>query len=406
MKKLLLFVITLSMVVLSACSRQAPELAQNSQEFSSVLSVQIENDFKREAVEAQYNGKVIAWYPENNLAVLGLYAGELSAQGDGNKDALVTPEASASGTRAWGGGNRAWGGGYRTWGGGNSTTPTTFGENVPMWQKIKLVEAQNVARNLGRGVKVAVIDSGIDLNHPAFAGKLAPQGEWKDFVDNDNLPQEVGSGNGFGHGTGVAGVILQVAPNATILPIRVLEADGTGDLDDVVAAIDWAIQKGAKVINLSLGSDVDLKAMRDMLKLIASHNIIAVASAGNNGQKNIEYPARHGAEVIGVGSVDKYDLKSDFSAYGKELDVMAPGEFVYTPYPNNQIAYWNGTSFAAPMVTGAVALVLAENSAAKAADAFKESVDTINEIALNRRYGKDLSGRLNIEAYVRKALTK
>jgi thermitase len=391
-------------VLLAACSAN-PQPASETREVERVLSLEIASNANQADLEAQYNAKTLAWYPEQNLAVLGLYGSELSSLGDGNKDALITPEASGSGNRAWGGGNRAWGGGYRAWGGGSSSSPTTFTENVPMWQKIKLVEGQNVARNLGRGVKVAVIDSGLDLNHPAFAGKLAPASEWKDFVDNDNVPQDVGSGNGFGHGTGVAGVILQVAPNVTILPIRVLEADGTGDLDDVVAAIDWAIKKGAKVINLSLGSNTDLKAMKDMLKLIASNNVIAVASAGNNGEKNIEYPARHGAEVIGVGSVDKYDLKSDFSAYGKELDLMAPGELVYTPYPNGQIAYWNGTSFAAPMVTGAVALVLAENPAAKV-DTFKETAEVINEIALNRRYGKDLSGRLNIEAYVRKALGK
>jgi thermitase len=405
MKKLLPLVIALCVLVLSACSSVAPQ-TQNSQEFSSVLSVEVDSQAVQSDVEAQYNGKVIAWHPENNLAILGLYAGEVSAQGDGNKDALVSPEASGSGSRAWGGGSRAWGGGYKAWGGGNSSTPTTFTENIPLWQKIRLVEAQNVARNLGRGVKVAVIDSGLDLNHPAFAGRLAPASEWKDFVDDDAVPQDVGSGNGFGHGTGVAGVILQVAPNATILPIRVLEADGTGDLDDVVAAIDWAMQKGVKVINLSLGSTTDLKTMNDMLKLIAKYNMIAVASAGNNGQKSIEYPARHGAEVVGVGSVDKNDVKSTFSAYGKTLDVMAPGEFVYTAYPNNQIGYWSGTSFAAPMVTGAIALAVGEGIVVKAKDVLKNRTDDISKLPGNRDYASELGGRLNVESFVKTSLGK
>jgi thermitase len=398
MKKLLLIVVAFCMV-LTACSRTTPQATQSSQDFSQVLSVQVENDANRSDIEAQYNGKVIAWHPENNLAVLGLYAGELSALGDGNKDALITPEASGNAYRAWGGGQRAWGG-------GGSTNPTTFSENVPLWQKVRLVEAQNVARNLGRGVKIAVIDSGIDLSHPAFAGRLAPASEWKDFVDNDNVPQETGSGNGFGHGTGVAGVILQVAPNATILPIRVLEADGTGDLDDVVTAIDWAMQKGAKVINLSLGSTADLKTMNDMLKLIASYDMIAVASAGNNGLKSIEYPARHGAEVIGVGSVDKNDVKSTFSAYGKTLDVMAPGEFVYTAYPNNQISYWSGTSFAAPMVTGSIALAVGEGAVVKTKDLLKNKTDDISKVPGNRDFAKELGGRLNIEGFVRITLNR
>lgn len=369
-----------------------------------MLSLEIASNASRADIEAQYDGKVLAWYPENNLAVVGLYKGDLSSLGDPNKDALISPEAAASGNRAWGGGNRAWGGGYRAWGGGGASSPTTFTENVPMWQKIKLVEGQNVARNLGRGVKVAVIDSGLDLNHPAFAGKLAPAAEWKDFVDNDNVPQEVGSGNGFGHGTGVAGVILQVAPNATILPIRVLEADGTGDLDDVVAAIDWAIQKGANVINLSLGSTVDLKAMKDMLKLISKSDMIAVASAGNNGLKSIEYPARHGAEVVGVGSVTKDDIKSNFSAYGKDLDLVAPGEMVYTAYPNGQIAHWTGTSFAAPMVTGSIALVVGEGLAVKTKDLVKNRTDDISKLPGNSGFG--MKGRLNIENFVRASLGK
>jgi thermitase len=401
--KLLSIIFLLLTLLITACNSVAPQLSQSS-EFSQVLSLEIDSQASQSNLEAHYNGKVIAWHPESNLAVLGLYEGELSALGDDNKDALLAPEVQSAGGRAWGGGNRAWGGGKRAWGGGGATAPTTFSENVPLWQKVRLVEAQNVARNLGRGVKVAVIDSGIDLNHPAFVGRLAPASEWKDFVDNDNNPQEVGSGNGFGHGTGVADVILQVAPNATILPIRVLEADGTGDLDDVVAAVDWAIKKGANVVNLSLGSNIDLKALQDMLKLLNKSDMIAVASAGNSGKQTLEYPARHGAEVVGVGSVNKNDIKSSFSAYSKDLDLMAPGEFVYTAYPNNQIAYWNGTSFAAPMVTGTIALIMGENVKVKVKDVVTKDAVDISKLSGNSAYAKEMGkGRLNIEASVRSA---
>ena len=112
-----------------------------------------------------------------------------------------------------------------------------------------------LAPNLGEGVKVAVIDTGIDLDHPGFAGRLAPAGEWRDYVDGDDFPMDEPGGAGFGHGTAVAGIIVQVAPNATILPIRVLAPDGRGDVDDVVTAIDHAITVGAQVINLSLGHE-------------------------------------------------------------------------------------------------------------------------------------------------------
>ncbi|MEZ4606323.1 MAG: S8 family serine peptidase [Deinococcales bacterium] len=87
-------------------------------------------------------------------------------------------------------------------------------------------------------MKVAVIDTGVDLSHPMLSGKLAPSTEWWDYVDNDNSPQDVSGGEGYGHGTVVSTLILQVAPQATILPLRVLASNGLGDLDDVAAAID------------------------------------------------------------------------------------------------------------------------------------------------------------------------
>jgi thermitase len=163
-------------------------------------------------------------------------------------------------------------------------------------------------------VKVAVIDTGIDLSHPAFVGKLAPSTEWKDFVDGDATPQEVAGGKGYGHGTSVAGVILQVAPNAVILPVRVLEPGGTGDLDKVIMAVDWAIQKGAKVINLSLGTDVDYAAFKEMINVADTKGIAKIASSGNNGSKGVEVPAKYGTHVIAVGSVSSTGEQSVFSS--------------------------------------------------------------------------------------------
>jgi thermitase len=411
MKKLLLFLAALGVLVLSACSRQVPELAQAPQDFSRVLSVQVDNTAERSAVEAQYGGKVIAWYPENGVAILGFYGGDLGAQ---SVDAFKTPEVSTlsaynNGFRAWGGGNRAWGGGYRAWGGGGTTYPTTFTENQTVWSQIRLTQGQNLTPNLGRGIKIAVIDSGIDLAHPAFVGKLAPSSEWKDFVGNDSNPQEVSGGNGYGHGTAVAGVILQVAPQTTILPIRVLEPDGSGDLDDVVLAVDWAIAKGVKVINLSLGTEVDYKALKDILKVATSRGIVVVASAGNNGKKGLEYPARYSAECFGVGSVQTSDAKSVFTAYGSGLDTLAPGEYIYSAYPGQQVAYSSGTSFAAPIVSGAYALALGEKALAK--NALEQALKNASENVKNKPGNEgllpiDLSGRINVEAFLRSALSK
>lgn len=409
MKKLLPLVIALCMLVLSACSRPAPELAQNTQEFNQVISVQVDSKSDRSSVEAQYGGKVIAWYPENNLAILGLYGGDLTAQ---NVDAYKTPEVSTlsaynNGYKTWGGGYRAWSGGYKAWGGG-TTAPTTFTENQTLWSLIRLTQGQNLAPNLGRGVKVAVIDSGLDLAHPAFTGKLAPSTEWKDFVDGDTKPQDVlnpsfastaPQNKGYGHGTSVAGVILQVAPNATILPIRVLEPDGTGDLDKVIQAIDWAVQKGAKVINLSLGTDVDYAALKDAVKIADSKGIVVVASSGNNGTKGVETPARYGTYALAVGSVSSTGVQSVFSSFSGDLDLMAPGEFVYTAFPNQQVAYSSGTSFAAPIVSGAHALVLGQKAV---------TVSVMNATLTSSllKVGTNPRGTLQVDGFISLTLSK
>jgi thermitase len=398
MKKFFPIVIALCMVVLSACSRTAPQV-QPTQELDGVLSVQIDSNASQEAVAAQYGGEVIVWRPENNLAILRVSGSDFSAS---NIDAFKTPEVSTlsaynNGYKTWGGGNKAWGGGYKSWGGGTASAPTTFTENQTLWTMIRLKEGQNLAPKLGQGVKVAVIDSGIDLTHPAFVGKLAPSSEWKDFVGNDASPQEVTGGKGYGHGTAVAGVILQVAPNAVILPIRVLEPDGTGDLDKVVLAVDWAIKKGAKIINLSLGTDTDLKAFSDILVVARSKGIAVVASSGNNGSRGIEYPAKYDTQVIGVGSVSSTGVQSVFSSYSGELAIMAPGEFMYSAYPGQQIAYSSGTSFAAPIVAGTYALALGQKAVT-----YSKLYSTIAGESV--RVGSNPKGTVQVDAFLKKVL--
>jgi thermitase len=334
------------------------------------------------------------------VAILRVAGGDLAAQ---NIDAFKTPEVSTlsaynNGYKTWGGGLRAWSGGYKAWGGGTATVPTTFTENQGLWTQIRLVQGQNLAPNLGRGVKVAVIDTGLDLAHPAFVGKLAPSTEWKDFVDG-GTPQEVSGGKGYGHGTAVAGVILQVAPNVVILPIRVLEADGTGDLDKVIQAVDWAIQKGAKVINLSLGTDVDYAAFKEMIKVADTRGIAVIASSGNNGTKGVEVPAKYGTHVIAVGSVSSAGTQSVFSSFGGELDIMSPGEFMYSSFPGQQIAYSSGTSFAAPIVSGAHALVLGQK-------AVTLSVLSSSLTSTSLKVGSNPKGTLQMDAFINLALTK
>jgi Subtilase family len=390
-KKISRLVALLGFLLLAACS-QAPvqQVTDTNGDFQTVATVQISPTDTEASLEAKYGGKVVLLNKKAGLAMLGFYGGDFTALATTtNQDTFGTPEVTAAGTSAWGGGQNAWGGGknawgggwnawgggWKAWGGGTSTTalPALPSENRAAWRDIKLSQAQALSKNFGAGIKIAVIDTGIDLNHPMFSGRLAPSTEWKDFIDNDATPQEV-AGSSYGHGTAVAGVILQAAPRATILPIRVLGGDGVGDTDDIAAAIDWAIQKGVKVINLSLGTDVQATAMQAWVGYALSQGIYVVTSAGNSGG-SLTFPAaeattmtysgtNYSKYLISVGSVSSSGSRSGFSCYGTGLELMAPGEQVYTAFPDNQTGNATGTSFAAPQVAGVLALALGDTAAA------------------------------------------
>lgn len=377
--------------------------------FDAALSVEVSSSDSRSTVEKAYGGEVVVWEPEAGLAVLGLQRDglrPLTADAEPNQAVMYIPEARAEGQRwrevtdSWGGGFTARTGGRSAWSSGG---PTTFTENLGFWEQIRLSEAQTLAPALGSGVKVAVIDTGLDLSHPAFAGKLAPASEWRDFVDGDLEPHET-SGSNYGHGTGVAGVIAQVAPNATILPIRALNGDGLGDVLNVTVAVVWAVYKGADVINLSLGTDIDLSVLKAVLGYARDRGIIVVASVGNSGDNHIVYPARYGSETVGVGSVNSADIKSAFSAYGPELELLAPGEDIFTPAPGNRVASWNGTSSAAAIVSGALALALGERSSVAPRELsrqLEETADSVSGLPENWAYGEGLGrGRINLEAFL------
>jgi thermitase len=363
--------------VLAACSNIAPQLSGSQPsdfEVASVATVAIETTDTEDAVAAKYGAKVIAFKPEVGFAILGFPKGQMSAlTTTSNQDFFASPEVQAAGGKAWGGGKGAWGGGLKAWAsgkgawGGGTTAPTPPSENSAVWNQINLYEANQIAKNFGAGVKVAVIDTGLDVTHPIFQGNLAPSSEWKDFVDNDTNPQEGGVATdlGYGHGTAVAGIILQLAPRAIILPIRVLDKDSKGDLDDVIAAIDWAIQKGATVINLSLGTTGSSSALTQMIQYAASKSVYVVASSGNEGATTILSPASFAASlpyVVSVGSMNSTGCRSSFSNYSGALTVVAPGEQVYTAFPNNTMVQATGTSFAAPMVSGMLALGYSDSS--------------------------------------------
>src|SRR5690349_3853718 len=278
-------------------------------------------------------------------------------------------------------------GGGNSWSVGSSwSVGGDFGTYVAQWapDKIHLSLAHQVNKGTGPNgpVKIAVLDTGVDVNHPALAGHLLPG--W-DFVDNDNDPSEVGSPatGPFGHGTHVAGLIALVAPEAKILPVRVLDEHGVGNIWVLAEALAFAADPdgnpntpdGADVINMSLSTLRETRLLRGVLAgvcddtpqpgednfpVVANPKLIVVAAAGNIPSSTPEYPAAENIKgLISVGASTQQDSLATFSARGSWVNVAAPGVGILSTVPNGQYATWAGTSMAAPIVAGEAALLRA-----------------------------------------------
>lgn len=206
-------------------------------------------------------------------------------------------------------------------------------------------------------ITVAVIDTGVCMSHEDLVGRVLDNGY--DFVDNDDDPEDV-----FGHGCSVAGIIAAnidnglgiagFAPNAAILPIRVLGPNGSGSMADVAAGIVYAADNGADIINLSLGSFVGSQVEKDAVDYAVGKGVTVIASAGNSGGALPGYPARY-ENVVAVGAVDPDGSRSSFSNKGG--DIWAPGRDVHTIYLDNSYKPLNGTSFSAPYVSAMAAVL-------------------------------------------------
>jgi subtilisin family serine protease len=212
---------------------------------------------------------------------------------------------------------------------------------------------------------VAVLDTGIDRKHPALAGRIHPGGT--DIVDGDADPSEVADGidNGgeglvdeaYGHGTYVAGIIALVAPEAQILPIRVLDSDGDSNAWLIARGLVEARARGAEIINMSLGAGNLGRILEQLVKDATEDGIVIVASAGNDGDESRRWPAAY-PEVISVAAYDgRTGTRADFTNRGSWVQLAAPGVDIDSTYPGGRYARWGGTSASAPVVAGAAALI-------------------------------------------------
>ncbi|MCP3981996.1 MAG: S8 family serine peptidase [bacterium] len=238
-------------------------------------------------------------------------------------------------------------------------------DDLPGQEAIAVLGAAGAhQRFTGAGIRVAVLDSGVALNHPLLAGALLGSGV--DLVDHDACaaphPEGVdadGDGwvdEGVHHGTYVAGLIRLAAPGARILPIRVLDAEGHGSVLRVVEGLRRAAASGARVINLSFEMLEESNLVKDAIAELVADGVVVVAAAGNRSDSVVGFPAKQ-PETIAVAAVDPNLIKSEFSNYGSEINLSAPGEQVYSSYGDG-VARWDGTSFATPLVSAAAAILL------------------------------------------------
>lgn len=211
----------------------------------------------------------------------------------------------------------------------------------------------------GKGIKIAVIDTGCDLDHPDLKNNIL---QGINLLDPKKDPSDDN-----GHGTHVSGSIsaenngcgmVGVAPESKILPIKALDAAGNGNNTIIAKAIIFAANNECDFITMSLGSPVDSKDIYNAIKYATKKGCIIFCAAGNYGENSpIMYPAKYN-ETIAIGSIDRNLNRSTFTCKGEELDFLSPGQDIFSCVPDNNYAIMSGTSMANPFAVGCASLLL------------------------------------------------
>jgi type VII secretion-associated serine protease mycosin len=228
------------------------------------------------------------------------------------------------------------------------------------WLRIHCDEAYGTGYH-GSGVIVAVLDTGVDTEHPDLKANII---NGYNFVDKNNNVTDVN-----GHGTMVAGIIAAVAnnsigiagvaPEVKIMPLKVISSQG-GSLIDIDLAILYAVNNGARIISMSFGQNSSLGlATESALNYAYQHGCVLIAGAGNDNNSEPFYPAAYD-NVIAVSAIDQNNEKASFSNFGSYIDLCAPGVNVLSTNINGTYTYGSGTSFATPFVAGVAALLLSK----------------------------------------------
>lgn len=288
--------------------------------------------------------------------------------------------------------------------------------------KIEAPSAWNISHG-SADITIAVIDTGVDLDHPDLAGKL--------WVNTDEIPANgldddfngyIDDVNGYdfynldafpdddnSHGSHVAGIAAAATNNgvgvagvswgAKIMALKALNYNGNGSTADLAEAVYYAVDNGAKVINMSLGIPwtswpCNYPDIETAFTYAVNHNVLLVVAAGNDGKYGVSCPGAYD-QAMAVGSTDSSDNRSSFSNYGPRLDIAAPGSSIYSTWSNGTYGTKSGTSMATPYVAGLAALVwgMAPNmTAAQVRQAIESTADDLGPPGWDIYYGY---GRIN-----------
>jgi subtilisin family serine protease len=276
----------------------------------------------------------------------------------------------------------------------------------PAAQITRLGDAQRGFNVSGTGI-VALIDTGVDTTHPVLVPVLLPgwdftrnqpgASEWLDVpllqsgstTQNENQQPVIvqqssaaildqssaaildgGPYSAFGHGTMTAGLVHLAAPKAKILPLKAFTSNGTGNLSNIIAALYYAVQHQANVVNMSFDVSSPSAALNQAVAYANQKGVVLVAAAGNENTSAPVYPAAIRSNVMGIASTTDWDQRSSFSNYGStDVWIAAPGEYVISTFPGGTYASASGTSFSSPLVAGTAALLLQAKPALRQSDA-------------------------------------
>jgi subtilisin len=262
--------------------------------------------------------------------------------------------------------------------------------------------------NTGTGVKIAIIDTGIDYTHPDLNDNY--KGGY-DFVNNDADPKDDN-----GHGTHCAGIaaaesnglgVIGVAPQASLYAVKVLNSRGSGTLSGIILGIEWSVNYNIQVASMSLGTSTYTQSLKDACDNANVAGLIVVAAAGNEGDGNPDtveysYPAAY-ESVIAVGATDRYNVAPYWSNTGPYVELAAPGVGIYSTLPTYRVTLsrsygynygtLSGTSMACPHVTGTVALVIASDptlTGTQVRDRLTATADDLGNAGKDNVYGYGL----------------